>query len=89
MLHDKARSAGFVFSPPWMAGMPEMQEQFPASAMDGGDAGNAGAISGGAWMAQIPKTKEFFLRCLDGTNSEIEGASLRSRRAEAIFIDPP
>jgi len=30
-----------------MAGMPEMQEQFSATAMDGGDAGNAGAIFGG------------------------------------------
>jgi hypothetical protein len=29
-----------------MADMPEMQEQFPANAMDGGHAGNAGAISG-------------------------------------------
>jgi len=29
-----------------MAGMPEMQEQFPAMAMDGRYAGNAGAISG-------------------------------------------
>jgi len=29
-----------------MAGMPEMQEHFPASAMDGGYAGNAGAFSG-------------------------------------------
>jgi hypothetical protein len=28
-----------------MAGMPEMQEQFPAMAMDGRYAGNAGAIS--------------------------------------------
>src|SRR5690349_10598164 len=31
---------------PWTAGMPEMQEQFPAMAMDGRYAGNAGAISG-------------------------------------------
>jgi hypothetical protein len=60
VLHDKARSAGFVFSPPWMAGMPEMQEQFPASAMDGGHAEIAGAFFGGAWMARIPKTKEHF-----------------------------
>jgi hypothetical protein len=43
-----------------MAGMPEMQEQFPASAMDGGHAEIAGAFFGGAWMARIPKTKEHF-----------------------------
>src|SRR5216110_2810954 len=31
---------------PWMAGMPEMQEQFPAMAMEGRYAKNAGAIFG-------------------------------------------
>jgi hypothetical protein len=30
MLHYKARFAGFVFSPPWMAGMLKMQEHFSA-----------------------------------------------------------
>jgi hypothetical protein len=37
-----------------MAGMPEMQEQFPASARDGGYAGNAGATgaNSGRWPAQ-------------------------------------
>jgi hypothetical protein len=59
-----------------MAGMPEMQEHFPAP-MDGVYAENAGAFFGGAWMArkcrkrrsifrrepewpEMPKTKEKF-----------------------------
>ena len=33
---------------PWTAGTPEMQEHFPAMAMDGRYAGNAGAFSGDA-----------------------------------------
>jgi len=37
-----------------MARMPGMQEQFPGKAMDGPNAGNAGAIPGIPWMA--PKT---------------------------------
>jgi hypothetical protein len=37
-----------------MAGMPAMQEQLPANAMDCGYAGNAGAISG--WRRGRPDT---------------------------------
>jgi hypothetical protein len=44
-----------------MAGMPEMQEHFPASAMDGGYAGNAGAIFRRApWMSSMPEMQEHF-----------------------------
>src|SRR4051812_35461933 len=58
-----------------MARMPEMQEQFPAvhgwpecrkcrshfrQCMDGPNAGNAGAISGSAWMARMPEMQEQF-----------------------------
>jgi hypothetical protein len=41
---------------PWMAGMPEMQEQFPV-AMDGRYAGNAGALPAWPWMAGMPKSR--------------------------------
>jgi hypothetical protein len=51
-----------LFLPPWMAGMPEMQEHFPASAMDGGYAGNAGAFSGGAWMAPHGEMEGIFFQ---------------------------
>jgi hypothetical protein len=44
-----------------MAGMPEMQEHFPAMAMDGRYAGNAGAFfRRWPWMAAMPEMQEHF-----------------------------
>jgi hypothetical protein len=52
---------GGVLLPARMAGMPELQEQFPAARQDGGYAGTAGAISGGPpWMAVMLETREQF-----------------------------
>jgi len=57
MLHYKARFAGFVFSPPWTAGMPEMQEHY--SAVPGShECRKRRSFFFGAWMARIPKSKE-------------------------------
>jgi len=43
--------------------MPEMQEHFPASAMDGGYAGNAGAFSGERHASRVcRKCRSIFRR---------------------------
>jgi hypothetical protein len=60
-------------------GMPEMQEQFPADPMDGGNAGNAGAISGEPHGGpECRKCRSNFRRtAMDGGNARNAGSNFR------------
>ena len=69
-----------AFLLPWMAGMPGMQEQFPAMAMDGMYAGNEGAIPGDC-MDEMRRTT------LNPPPSRQRERGLRKEQFPAIALD--